>query len=364
MLTTLLIAASMTPAAQALDRFQSFVSRSPAISVSFKLSGVGGFSATGRFLMEKPERVLFTVSGAGLDYSFSSTEKGIVEIERSKRRYDEFPPQGKFVAPRSRISAAAGVGFPSVFVFGNLRSIWPDEATITFKGSEPLRGVKVDHVIATYAVARGEGRSDVYIDEAGRLLQLVLKTEIQGQTSSFTHEYLDYQTGPLGLAAFLTPIPLGFVPHTLPATSTYLNDGQPLLKTRLSDSAGRVVELKFEGKGALLAMTGPDCGPSARAQAMMRRLRDKAESLGWGYEEISTAVSAASAKTWTGASRVLFDPAGDTWDMLGAQGTPSLLLVDAKGRRLRYWYGFDPAQPKALEVEVGEAMEGKKPEQD
>lgn len=352
----------MLPAAQALDRFQSFVSQASAISVSIKLSGVGAFTATGRFLMEKPGRVLYAAAGSGLDYSFSSTEEGVVEIERSMKRYDEFPPQGKVVAPRSRISDAPGVGFPSVFVFGSIREIWPEDATIKHAGTETLGGVKVDRVHADYSVERGEGSSDVYIDEAGRLMRLVLMTEIQGVKSSFTHEYSDYRTEPLGIAAFRTPIPVGFVPHTLPAATGYLDEQEPLRGTRFVDGEGHPVDLKFQGKGALIALTGPDCGPTARAQELMRRLRGKAKSLGWGFEEISTAVSASSAKAWTGADRVLFDPQGRAWDSLGAQGTPSLLLVNSRGGRLRYWYGFDPANTADVEADVLAALEGKDPD--
>lgn len=364
MLTTLLIAASMTPASQALDRFKAFVSRTPAISVTLRLTGEGGFSAQGRFLMEQPERVLYTVKGGGLDYSFSSTEQGIVEIERSLKRYDEFPTQHKLIAPRSRISAAAGVGFPSAFVFADVRSIWPEDAVVSFKGTATLRGAQVDHVQATYAIERGTGSSDAYIDDTGRLLQLVLNTNVQGLTSSFKHEYLDYASSPLGLGAFATPIPLGFVPHTIPSPPHYLDDGEPVHKTRLTDSSGRIFDLKFGGKGTLLILTGPDCGPTARAEAFLKNLRKKATSLGWGVEEISTATTAKGTKSWSGTSRVLFDPAGEAWEMLGAQGTPSLLLVDPQGRRLRYWYGYDAAVAKTVEADIVEALEGKIPDED
>ena len=332
--------------------------------MTLKLTGEGGFSAQGRFLMEKPERVLYTVKGGGLDYSFSSTEVGVIEIERSLRRYDEFPTQHKMIAPRSRISAAAEVGFPSAFVFADVRSIWPEDAVIAFKGTESLRGAKVDHVQATYAIERGTGSSDAYIDETGRLIQLVLNTNIQGLTTSFKHEYFDFATAPLGLPAFATPIPLGFVPHTIASAPHYLDDGEPIHKTRLTDSSGRTFDLKFGGKGTLLILTGPDCAPSARAEALLKNLRKRATSLGWGIEEISTATTAKGTKSWSGASRVLFDPAGEAWEMLGAQGTPSLLLVDSQGRRIRYWYGFDAAGAKALETDIVEALEGKIPEED
>lgn len=363
MLSSLLFLASAGQAPLALDRFASFIQKANTLSVDVKLTLPGAPEATGKLMFERPRRVRFTMEWGQSVYTFSSTERGVLETELATKRYDEFQPQSKLIGPLSRISQTPEVGFPTVIIEGDLRGMLPSDARIASLGKVQMNGVEVDHVQAVYATQQGRGQTDVFIDSTGRLLKLGQAVDSEQGQLAFTQEYSNYRVnGSLGLESFLGRIPDGFVPHTLPGAMTYLLEGETFPSVALGQKSGAPKALEFSGKGALVAFTTPDCAISARAAPLLSTLRESAKASGYTFVEISDARRAGDAKAHSGASDVRFDPSDTARTAFGVQGTPSLWLVNGNGRVTGYWFGFNPAESHRLEREIKDALEGKREE--
>lgn len=359
MLSCFFLLAAQPQAPAALDRFARYVGAAQSLALDIKLSSASVPDGVGTFKFQRPDRVLFTMKWAGADYSFSSTERGIVEIERAERNYDEFDPVNRMIAPLSRISPAPGVGFPSVFVYQNLSQMLPDGASFKQIGKESLGGVRVDHLEAVYQTQRGMGRTNVYVDEVGRLLKMTQAVDDMEGPKVMAFEYSNYRVnGALSLESYLTPIPLGFVPYALPPAPMFFDENEEVGQPVLTGLDGRRSKLEYSGKGVLIVFTS-NSAPSQRAAASLGRVREHAEGVGYAVVEISAESRRQDVRGLSGATDVRFDPTGKVWDVLGLQGTPSLSLVDGQGKLLRYWYGFDPAAAKAWEQDVFDGLEGK-----
>lgn len=360
MLSCFFLLAAQPQAPDALGRFARYVGSAQSLSVDIKLSGASVADGKGTFQFQRPNRVLFTMKWAGADYSFSSTERGIVEIERANRQYDEFDPVDRLVAPLSRVSPAPGVGFPSVFVYQDLSQMLPDGASFKPIGKETLNGAAVDHLEAIYQTQRGIGHTNVWVDQAGRLLKMTQSLEDMAGPKVMTFEYSNYRVdAALSLEHYLTKIPLGFVPYALPPAPRYFDEDDAVGEPVLMDLRGRQSKLAYGGKGTLILFTSPQCPATRRAAESLVAVRKHAEGQGYKVVEVSAETQRQNVRGVTGASDVRFDPTGKVWETLGLQGTPSLSLVDGKGKLVRYWYGFNPEQAKPWEQDVFDALDGK-----
>ncbi|MCB8932465.1 MAG: TlpA family protein disulfide reductase [Fimbriimonadaceae bacterium] len=363
MLSCFFLLAAQQQAPAALDRFARYVAAAQSLAVDIKLSTASVADGEGTFQFQRPNRVLFTMKWAGADYSFSSTERGIVEIERSTRHYDEFDAVDRLIAPLSRVSPAPGVGFPSVFVYQDLSQMLPDGARFKQIGKETLKGVQVDHLEAIYQTQRGIGHTNVFVDAQGRLLKMTQSLEGMEGPRVMAFEYSNYRVDhALSLESYLTKIPLGYVPYALPADARYFDENDTVGQPVLTGLDGRSSKLTYGGKGTFILFTSTHCPASQRAAKSLAAVRKHAEDQGYKVVEISAETRRQDVRGLSGAADVRFDPTGTVWTTLGLQGTPSLSLVDGQGKLVRYWYGFDPEKAKAWEQDVVDGLDGKEEE--
>ncbi|HVL38566.1 MAG TPA: hypothetical protein VM328_04160, partial [Fimbriimonadaceae bacterium] len=90
----------------ALNRFAGYMKGLDAMSVKMKITADGSpITGDGTLKFQKPERLLYTVKAGTIDYSFSLSEEGILEIERGIKKYSQFGRVGRLVVPQSKISA-------------------------------------------------------------------------------------------------------------------------------------------------------------------------------------------------------------------------------------------------------------------
>src|SRR5579862_8799429 len=130
-MTSILISALLLSRLDAEADFAAFVKKHPTFKVHVEASVNGKSISVGDLLVERPERLLYKAHGAKFDYALSSTEKGYVEVENSRKLYDEYPSVGRLAVYDSDINGLAGSLVPRFLFVPSLRYVFqkPPQAT-------------------------------------------------------------------------------------------------------------------------------------------------------------------------------------------------------------------------------------------
>lgn len=321
--------------------------------------------ATGSIAIKRPLFVLFRMKWGKSDYSFSSLPDYVVAIERGNRRYREYGSQGRLFVPETEISQTPEYGFPAPLLAGTLRSIVPPGTTFKASGKETVEGVPVDVVRARYTTQFGTVDVMAKIDAQGKLLYYERDSKSGEGNMTTRLSFSGYKINPtLSDASFRTPLPLGFVPETLPADSYPLNVGEKMSFEGWKPLSGTSSLSGMSSKKVtFLAISEPGCEVSIRSTRTIDQLKNQLESRGVAC----AALSLSTASNQTPVFRTLatfFDPTGKAPGLLRAPGTPLFLLVSDTGVVTRVWYGFDNGQGGNFVQDVLswiEKSKGKKP---
>lgn len=164
------------------------------------------------------------------------------------------------------------------------------------------------------------------------------------------------------------PVPPAGVPADAAAAGEdvglYLEPGRPLPRGGYTDAAGRAVDVGglLRGKrGAVVTIGTAGCGPCVRMQEWMRRRSADMErgQVAAVAVEVMTpeAFAAAAARHAPPPSLLRFDPGANPGRVLRVGGYPTNYCLDAGGRVVSGWQGFDPARAVAALAGLGVSVE-------
>ena len=179
-----------------------------SLSVEFTASQKGNPNkGSGTFIVQRPNRMRFTVKFGNDDFEGAYNEDGIVELSRAQRVYMETGPLGRLYQPTVHFSDLPEELFPLIILAADPREMMSDAGKAELAGTEKVGSVACDHVKTnTY---------DVWIAPDGRLLRIRRK--------STTLDFTNYNVAitPPRSACHLA-VPQGFHPFVFPRkTATY-----------------------------------------------------------------------------------------------------------------------------------------------
>jgi len=121
--------------------------------------------------------------------------------------------------------------------------------------------------------------------------------------------------------------------------------GRSIPDVKLSQLSGSSVSLgDLRGKPVLLDFWGSDCGPCRLTTLHVQELAKQYQSSSLTVFTL-TQETAQDAKLWTDLYHVnlpvLLDPDGKAFKAFDVEGIPVTILVDANGKVVHYWIGFD-----------------------
>jgi thiol-disulfide isomerase/thioredoxin len=144
------------------------------------------------------------------------------------------------------------------------------------------------------------------------------------------------------------------------------NLGEPLAGFEFETIDGeKVTPASLAGKTVLLDFWQVDCAPckahTPDLDAIYRELKDDEKFAFYAVSLDGVRVGKAAAEktleSWGGSMPVLFDPKQDAFKNLKVEGTPTLMLLDAKGR-LQFLHIRQHRDPKGLATLIRKVMDG------
>ncbi len=349
---TLLLLSVVKPADSPVDRFQNYMKGVKDLSVSLRMTvdkdpSVG----TGFLRVNRPKHFVYRMKWSGHDYSFSINGPDALAIERSTKVYREYPGGGFFI-PEADISPVPDYGFPVALMAGSLRAMAPGGVQFKAEGKKDVDGVAVDQVTANWAIQFGSITLRAWIDAAGRLVGYE-RIVVGPNANTVRMKIANYRINASPPASdFATPIPLGFVPETLPPDNYPLNVGERVpMKSWKPLTGNKSLASMTAKKIAFYAIGDPNCEVSRRSAATIQNLTKRVVAKGGTAVALSVDRSAKQTAVYRGLS-TFFDPTGHGADDLRTPGTPMFLLTAANGRVTRIWYGFNVAKAAEFTADV------------
>lgn len=351
---SLIALAIIKPQDNPVERFDQYIRSAKTISVDLELkhSGVSNLGK-GSFQAKNSGFLLFKMKWGPSDYSFSITPEYVVSIEHGNKVYREYGPVGRMFVPDSDISRTAEYGLPIALVAGSLNSMVPDGVRLKPGPKSTHEGATVDTAVAEYATQTGQISVTAKVDSAGRLVHYQTKMTGGGPTTTIEVSLANYRINTdIEDSDFVTPLPNGYVPETLPPASYPINFGEKLPMDGWTPLAGAE---SFAGltrdKVLFVAISDSDCDVSRRSAQAVDQLCNQLKSKGVACAAITLDASDMQAPVFRTLPNY-FDPSGKASDRLRVPGTPLFLMVSPKGVVHRVWLGFDNAKVGEFTADV------------
>jgi len=296
----------------------------------------------GFFQIKRPAHLLFQMKWGASDFSFSCAENENVAIEREIKRYREYGAVGRLFVPETDISLTPQYGFPLALLAGSLRALTPERARFTNVGTGQFDGAKVNVVQSKFATMTANVTLTAKIDTKGKLVEYSIAEGDGPQAVVTTLSFRNYVINPtLKETSFLTPIPKGFVPQTLPADNYPINFGETMPLDGWKPVSGSADLKGLANNKVLFVVIGdPNCEVSLRAAKTVAGLAKDVEAKG-GVSVAICPASSAPQPIYTTVPN-FYDPTGKLYARLRTPGTPMFFIVSPKGLITRVWLGFDP----------------------
>lgn len=320
------------PATAALDRFAA-LAKAKNVEVVAEAAGVRM-----RTVLARDSKMRTEFTSPSINYVAVVTSAGWRELDRKSWQYDEFPVRRPTV-PDSKLVEETSL-FPNWIFKTDLREWVPAGTKFKFTGKGTVAGVSVDNIHADFS--DNQIHVDVAIDAHG----VPRKIETHGETPRGKFQFVWTVSGYKALASveaseFRLDIPDGFTPRTLNMEyqPTALGDSLPL--TGWVGGNGKPFDVAARlGKAGLVVAADPDSTPCQRAWVSVERLRAKK-------------VPVVVLSTTTLARGVdAYDPTGKHWDQVRLSATPTFFWVDAKGKIIHMWQGYDQDHAGEFEDDV------------
>lgn len=310
---------------EVLDRYVALRKKAPAVEMVYRFQNLKA-----NLTLVPNKQLRLEAKAPGVDYLCLVTPKGMIDMDRLERTYDELPVTGTGTPP-SRIS---GVGrtYPAWILLPDLRKLLPPKAAFVSQGRRTFGNASGEFLKATYE-SEGTHNVEVVIDDKGVPIRFTQHGVLPMGT--YRQEWSVDQLKPIPTppaSRFKTKIPDGFSPFSLDVIHGPVGVGEtfPLQGWRGVDLKSRLA------KGGLIAILGVDSEPSRRAGAALAKIKGAGTSV----------VVLGDAAGVPGAEG--YDPTGALLDRAGIPSTPVFFRVDAKGKIAATWLGFDPANADAF----------------
>ncbi|MFY9235034.1 MAG: conjugal transfer protein TraF [Fimbriimonadaceae bacterium] len=351
MIPLLLLTASVDRTADVTARLANFLKSVKTMSVEFTIRPPGGGKAgSGRLVVERPNKTRFDLKLSGIDYSFSATPSGTIEVLRSGKKYDENRPAQSLGFPPPGITRVNEYAFPLLLVSQHPREAVSSEAVFSWKGEAVIGGKKTDHLVASWNGRGGVGEAHFYVDSAGKPLKVDWQSNAGNELSGAATDFRNFRVNkPIPPADFALVIPPGYVPHRLQYPIPSLAQGERLNLGRWMASNGAIVNLADRIKGkTLLFFSAEGCGPSNQLRSELKQI---AAEFQVPVLELNVDGKAARSGFPTFSTN---DPG--VFERLGVDGTPTIIAINGKVAG-RTWYGYAPAQKALLRTTLKEMLD-------
>lgn len=330
----------------ALDRASAYHRAHPIFETDFGVS-IGRDAAKGHIVFDHDRRLAGRFNATDIQYRFSYTPDGDLEVNDARKLYDEYPGRPQVHLYPSRISHFTGA-IPAWLMAPDFRANFPQGTAFAFTGTETDFGLTCDVAHTKISNAQGTINIDAAIDPAGRVRRLKAVTEGATRTVIEWHftkvDPIEHPTS----ALFALNAPLGFVPFALPLAIGPEPTGSAFPTAGWRASAGGALNIaaRLGGKGALVAILAGDSEPCVRARVSLARLKS-------GVPVVTLANVSHPLPNTDG-----YDPDGIALAKVSVPDTPLFLLVNAKGKIVSEWMGFDPEHAASFERDVRKAYNG------
>lgn len=349
MLNLILLSTGIDRTQEVVNRLTAFLQSTRTLSVEFKIRPFGETKwGSGRLAFERPRRTRFDLKIPGVDYSFSATEKGTLEIERSIKKYEESGPALMLSYPPSTFARANEFAFPLILTQLDPRRALPSGTALKWTDQELIDGQPTDHLVSSWQ--GGSREAHIFVGKAGRPAKFELRVIKGNQTSSAETVFSKYRVNaPIPASTFAIPLPLGYVPRSLPLHAPSPEPGEKLdLREWVSRRASGILADAIKGK-TFLFVTAKECKPS---DAIRPNLKQIAEDLKVPVIEL------ALDRGLKSKGFPLYEASSDlVWSRMGIAGTPMIYIVDKNARMSRAWYGYDPSQKERLRAYLKAALD-------
>lgn len=309
------------PTFQDVDRrLQKFLTDNRPLACDFKLTYRDVNAGDGKFALSGSRNLYMSFKGLLGNYEFAQDETDAVEVEHARKLYfvsDSYP--GRF-EPRSRISGAPEVAFPTILLAGSLQRFANGPGKEKLIGREKIGTDSVDHIQFRVLGTQAPTTVDGWVAEDGRLLRFILDVDLPEGKIVTRFDFSNYSRANLQPSRFSVKIPNGY---QLDGVRRLMDPIQPGEKVSVSEAC----VIAVLGNGA------PDAN-------IVSALAEIAKSL---PVRIVGAVP-KNAETLANAKEVLAQ--------LKASDTPLCVLVNKSGVVQRIWVGYDLTERKAFTTDV------------
>ncbi len=349
MLSATLLMLAVDDAKAALDRFSSFVRKTPVMSVDLQVQ-MEGYPTAGKGLLvfSKPSKAHLKVDWPQHGYEFIANGANRVEIDHAERTYFEF--RGGGLVPPGEVSMTAQYAFPSYFVSGDLRSLFPQG--VKFRADRKIvQGSSVlTPISASVSGITGTMKVVAYVDQAGKLASVKTDLDNDDGRRVWTVTYSNYRLG-TSASTFVVAPPKGYSPDRLqtPIPGLSVDDDFPAKDWQNANSGSSLSSLR--GKSYLAIYVRPGCEPSKQA---VKEIEAIGSTLAKSGVQPIVLVQGAKNVAQSFATRLprYYGATPTAVGNLRSPGTPTLYLVNRTGKLERLWYGFDREQPKQYNSDI------------
>jgi hypothetical protein len=324
-----------------LERHQNWVKENRAYKVDFEVKyGSNPLAGTGSLRVDFPRRMKYTMRWANEDYEYSVTEKGIVEIERIGKSYDELAPLGRIVIIDSAVGNSLSYGFPGEVFGAPVNSAIPAAAKFSYVGSETVANVVGDKIQAKFESQAGNADLEAVIGPAGEPLRYRLVTISPDGSVDRQFTFRNWQTQTnTAITDFAITIPLGFEPVSVPREATPTEAGAPASIGVWKSVGGKDFDFDKNLRKRLVLVVDSDCPASSRLLTELPNLKSHAKDAGAELVVLALGeIGPLDVPVFTATDR----------SSKRVPGTPMTMVVAADGKLVQAIYGFDSAKPKTF----------------
>jgi len=324
-----------------VQKFHDYMAKKTPISCDYTLQWQKTEMGKGRYSIERGKRQRMDLKWLNFDYSYAQDAKGVLEIERSEKMYAEMGPLFDLYEPKSFLSEAPAIGFPTILLAGDLKQFVGGPYKLKLVGPEKVGGEDTQHVHVESLGARFETTMEANVANDGRLLRFSIHVVADTGIIDTKFEFSNYRTSGIGDSAFALSVPVGYSPDTVPRVSDCIQPGETV-----PNLGGKLYGLT-DGP-MLVALVGPSCESSLRSVPMLKKVNETVPVV-----LIPDRPVVAIPPPYIGFQNIWrYD---SQVDKLRASGTPLFVLMGSDRKVSRVWFGYDDETRDALGTEIAEA---------
>ncbi len=334
-----------------LDRYVNFMKKASTMSVSMKVTNsrfLGEGSANVTFA--KPNRTAFSSSWNGSHYSFFQDARHVIEIDRSAKKYREWPTFRTFVAPPNEVTTLGHFTFPRLLLLGDFRFI-ADNLTKQLLPAPP--GALSRTVLIKYGTQSGPADLEVTFDELGRPTKTSETMIVEGRKVSIKVSYSNWITNrKYPASTFAGDLEPGYTSQALNLEDIPIqaNEKFAFQNWVKSGRSGTIQSVLSTKKYILVAVRG-GCEYSER---LLRFLEQNSAEI--QMQGASIGVLSLDGSTPKSKFPVFLDPKNKGTENLRIAGTPTLFSVSSAGITKQVWFPVITDQSSVLLKEILESL--------